>query len=174
MVSWDLIAKGGTPNESLASLWFWKQHTRQGWGLLRDGVHNSPIYNKCQTQPVKVLTLLWKRTHQDYSNDTPQPICESQVSFSSLWIRIIIHSKGKYTWNSHIIFGFRLNHLNEVVFVAKPMQTEFGTPPRLESCAHFSTFQKPLPIEVRVWKYIPSEHTSLVRNFHTSVVMDSF
>ena len=29
-----------------------------------------------------------QRAHQDDSNDTPQPICECQVSFPILWIRI--------------------------------------------------------------------------------------
>ena len=31
--------------------------------------------------------LLWKRAHQDDSNDTPQPICECQVNFPLLWIK---------------------------------------------------------------------------------------
>ena len=49
--------------------------------------HNSPIYDECQTQWAKVLTLPWKRAHQDDSNDTPQPICECQVDFPLLWIK---------------------------------------------------------------------------------------
>ena len=49
--------------------------------------HNSPIYDEYQTQLAKVLTLLWKRAHQDDSNDTPQPICEFQVDFPLLWIK---------------------------------------------------------------------------------------
>ena len=49
-------------------------------------VHNSPIYDECQTQSAWVLTLPWKRAHQDNSNDTPQPICEFQVGFPLLRI----------------------------------------------------------------------------------------
>ena len=36
-------------------------------------MHNSPIYDECQTQSAWLLTLPWKQTHQDDSNDTPQP-----------------------------------------------------------------------------------------------------
>ena len=50
-------------------------------------VHNSQIYDEYQTQSAKVLTLLWKRAHQDDSNDSPQPISECQVDFSLLWIK---------------------------------------------------------------------------------------
>ena len=50
-------------------------------------VHNSPIYDECQTQLTKVLTLLRERAHQDDSNDTPQPICECQVDLPLLWIK---------------------------------------------------------------------------------------
>ena len=44
--------------------------------------HNSPIYNECQTQVSIGIA------HRDDSNDTPQPICECQVSFPLLEIRI--------------------------------------------------------------------------------------
>ena len=50
-------------------------------------VHNSPIYDECQTQQAMVLTLPWKRVRQDDSNDTPQPIGECQVSFPLLWVK---------------------------------------------------------------------------------------
>ena len=50
--------------------------------------HNSPIYDECQTQSAWVLTLSRKRAHPDDQNDTPQPICEFQVGFPLLWIRI--------------------------------------------------------------------------------------
>ena len=50
-------------------------------------VHNSPIYDEYQTQSAKVLALLWKRAHQDDSNDTPQPTYEFQVDFRLLWIK---------------------------------------------------------------------------------------
>ena len=50
-------------------------------------LHNSPIYDECQTQSAKVLALPWKRAHQDDSNDTPQPIGEFQVDFPLLWIK---------------------------------------------------------------------------------------
>ena len=43
--------------------------------------HNSPIYDECQTWSAWVLALPRKRAHQDYSNDTSQPICEFQVKF---------------------------------------------------------------------------------------------
>ena len=33
----------------------------------------------------QVLALQSKRAHQDDLNDTPQPICEFQVDFPSLW-----------------------------------------------------------------------------------------
>ena len=36
----------------------------------------------------KGLALPWKQAHQDDSKDTPQPICECQVSFPLLRIRI--------------------------------------------------------------------------------------
>ena len=49
---------------------FWNRFTNQERG------HSSPIYDECHTQSAKVLTLLWKRAHQDNSNDTPQPISE--------------------------------------------------------------------------------------------------
>ena len=58
-----------------------------GWELIRTRYHNSPIFDECQTQSAKVLTLPWKRANQDHSNDTPQPICESQVDFPLLWIK---------------------------------------------------------------------------------------
>ena len=50
--------------------------------------HNSPIYDECQTQSAWVLALPRKQAHQDNSNDTRQPICEFQVSFPLLRIRI--------------------------------------------------------------------------------------
>ena len=49
--------------------------------------HNSPIYDECQTQPAWVLTMSRERAHQDNSNDTPQLICEFQVSFPLLRIK---------------------------------------------------------------------------------------
>ena len=49
--------------------------------------HNSPIYDECQTQKAKVLTLPWKWAHQVDSNDTPQPIGECQVIFPLLWVK---------------------------------------------------------------------------------------
>ena len=50
---------------------------------------NSPIYDECQTQSwARVLAMPQEQTHQDNSNDTPKPICEFQVSFSLLRIRI--------------------------------------------------------------------------------------
>ena len=36
----------------------------------------------------KVLTRSWKRPCSDNSNNTQQPICEYQVGFHLLWIRI--------------------------------------------------------------------------------------
>ena len=51
--------------------------------------YNSPIYNEYQTQLAKVLTLLWKRAHEDDSNDTPpQLTSEFQVDFPLLWIKV--------------------------------------------------------------------------------------
>ena len=50
-------------------------------------LHNSPIYDECQTQSAWVLALSWKRAYQNDSNDTPQPICEFQVDFPLLWIK---------------------------------------------------------------------------------------
>ena len=50
---------------------------------LEEGDHNSPIYDEYQTQSAWVLTLPWKRAHQDDSNDTPQIISEFQVNFPS-------------------------------------------------------------------------------------------
>ena len=112
--------------------------------------HNSPIYDECQTQSAWVLALPWERAHQDNSNDTPQHMCEFQVCFPLLWIKaypcfILILSKGKLTWNSHIVVvGYRLNCLDEPVFVtvSKPMQTEFGIHHRLESCEDYQHSQK--------------------------------
>ena len=54
---------------------------------IKERWHNSPIYDECQTQSAWVLALPWERTHQDDSNDTPQPICEFQVNFPLLWIK---------------------------------------------------------------------------------------
>ena len=51
---------------------------------LSKGTHNSPIFEECQTQWAKVLTLPWKRAHQE---DTPQPIGECQVDFPLLQIK---------------------------------------------------------------------------------------
>ena len=45
-------------------------------------------YDEYQSQSANVLTLLWKRAHQDDSNDTPLPISELQVSFPLLRIRM--------------------------------------------------------------------------------------
>ena len=45
------------------------------------GTQLSNVYDECQTQSAKVLTLLKERAHQDPSNDTPQPIGECQVEF---------------------------------------------------------------------------------------------
>ena len=45
-----------------------------------------PICDECQTQSAIVWPLP-KPAHQDDSNDTPQPICEFQVSFLLLRIR---------------------------------------------------------------------------------------
>ena len=53
-----------------------------------NSAHNSPIYDECQTQSAWVLALPRERAHQDDSNDTLQPICECQVSFPLLRIRI--------------------------------------------------------------------------------------
>ena len=70
-------------NASLASL------DSAHFGLSpRKGVHNSPIYDECQTQKAKVLTLPWIWAHQDNSNDTPQSMGECQVIFPLLRIRI--------------------------------------------------------------------------------------
>ena len=49
--------------------------------------HNTPIYDECQTQQAKDLTLLWERAHWDNSNDTPQSIGGCQVDFPLLWIK---------------------------------------------------------------------------------------
>ena len=54
----------------------------------KNTLHSSPIYNKCPTQSAWVLALPQERAHQDDSNDTPQPMCEFQVSFPLLRIRI--------------------------------------------------------------------------------------
>ena len=56
-----------------------------GWHFLADTAHYSPIFDECQTQSEWVLALPWERAHQD---DTLQPICEFQVSFPLLRIRI--------------------------------------------------------------------------------------
>ena len=45
------------------------------------GTHNFPIYDEIHTQ-------LLKQAHQDNSSDTPQPICECQVDFPLLWIKV--------------------------------------------------------------------------------------
>ena len=50
-------------------------------------IHNSSIYDECQTQSAYVLALPCKRAYQDDSNDTPQPIFEFQVDFPLLWIK---------------------------------------------------------------------------------------
>ena len=82
-----------------------EQHTYQVWSLckiiqfificywiLRIYGHNSPIYDEYQTQSAKGLTHLRKQAHQDDSNDsTPQPICEFQVIFPLLRIRMNQH-----------------------------------------------------------------------------------
>ena len=52
------------------------------------GAYNSPIYDDCKSQSAWVLTLSQKQAHQDDSNHTQQPICEFQVSFPLLRIRI--------------------------------------------------------------------------------------
>ena len=49
---------------------------------------SSPICDECQILSAWLLTLPQKRAHQDDSNDTLQPICEFQVSFPLLRIRI--------------------------------------------------------------------------------------
>ena len=74
-ISWN-TSKGSDPKRKFTQL------------LSFSSTHNSPIYNECQTKSAKVLVLPWKRAHQDNSNDTPQPICEFQVSFPWLRIRI--------------------------------------------------------------------------------------
>ena len=55
--------------------------------ILKNGSHNSPIYDECQTHSAWVLTLPWEWAHQDDSNDTPQPIGEFQFDFPLLWIK---------------------------------------------------------------------------------------
>ena len=45
------------------------------WTLFLSTYTRAPS-DEYQTQSAKVLTLLWKRAHQDDSNDTPQPICD--------------------------------------------------------------------------------------------------
>ena len=49
-------------------------------------LHQSPIYDECQTQSAKVLARPWERAHQDIFNNTSQPMFEFQLGFL-LWIR---------------------------------------------------------------------------------------
>ena len=61
------------------------------------------------TQSAKLLVLLWELAHLDDSNDMLQSICEFQVAF--LFIEalfILIRSKWKLTWDSHIVCGVSL------------------------------------------------------------------
>ena len=57
------------------------------FNVLFNIAHNSPIYDECHPQFAWVLVLSWERADQDDSNNTPQPICEFQVSFPILWIK---------------------------------------------------------------------------------------
>ena len=60
-----------------------------GWAQANNGGHNSTIYDY-QMKPAKVLTMLQNQahSHQDDSNSTPAPICEFQVDFPLLWIKV--------------------------------------------------------------------------------------
>ena len=49
---------------------------------------NFPVYDKCLTQLAKVLALPPEWAYQDDSSNTPQHMCEFQVSFPLLRIRI--------------------------------------------------------------------------------------
>ena len=60
-------------------------------------------------QSAKVLVLLWELAHLDDSNDMLQSICEVQVAFLFIVaLFILIRSKWKLTWDSHIVCGVSL------------------------------------------------------------------
>ena len=123
--------------------------------VFHNGMHNSPIYDECQTHYAWGLILPWKRAHQDNSNDTPQPIPEFQVGFPLLRIRINQDKpkstvKGSQLDTYLYVVGYHLNCLDELVFIAvsKPLVTVFGIHLRLESCVPFFDWWNRTKIEI--------------------------
>ena len=62
------------------------------------------------------------------------------VDYGLSWF-ILIHSKGSRLETHIQVVGYRLNRLDEPIFIAvsKPLLTEFGIHLRLESCVSLSS-----------------------------------